>query len=151
MLINLNSNDVPCFDDNLASFNIVGTRETILRVFAVPFDFAGLMATMGDRTQQGLYGMFPQTAARYSGVPAVGYRSLNVPLNRLEQESPSFAIGRSTEINRDELKFQKFIDRLRQRFAHLFLSITKKQLLMKGVITDEDWDKWKNDISVDFL
>ena len=79
------------------------------------------------------------------------YRSLNVPLNRLEQESPSFAIGRSTEINRDELKFQKFIDRLRQRFAHLFLSITKKQLLMKGVITDEDWDKWKNDISVDFL
>ena len=46
---------------------------------SVPFDFAGLMATMGDRTQQGLYGMFPQTAARYSGVPAVGYRSLNVP------------------------------------------------------------------------
>jgi len=43
------------------------------------FDFAGLMAAMGDRTQQGLYGMFPQTAARYSGVPAVGYRSLNVP------------------------------------------------------------------------
>ncbi len=46
---------------------------------SVPFDFAGLMATMGDRTQQGLYGMFPQTAARYSGAPAVGYRSLNVP------------------------------------------------------------------------
>jgi hypothetical protein len=46
---------------------------------SVPFDFAGLMAAMGDRTQQGLYGMFPQTAARYSGAPAVGYRSLNVP------------------------------------------------------------------------
>ena len=43
------------------------------------FDFAGLLAAMGDRTQQGLYGMFPQTAARYSGAPAVGYRSLNVP------------------------------------------------------------------------
>ena len=46
---------------------------------SMPFDFAGLMASMGDRTQQGLYGMFPKTAARYSGVPAVGYRSLNVP------------------------------------------------------------------------
>ena len=46
---------------------------------SVPFDFAGLMATMGDRSQQGLYGMFPKTAARYSGAPAVGYRSLNVP------------------------------------------------------------------------
>ena len=79
------------------------------------------------------------------------YRSLNVPLNRLEQESPSFAIGRSTEINRDELKFQKFIDRLRQRFAHLFLGILKKQCIMKGLITEDDWNKWKNDISVDFL
>ncbi len=46
---------------------------------SVPFDFAGLMATMGDRTQQGLYGMFPKTAAASAGVPAVGYRSLNVP------------------------------------------------------------------------
>jgi len=45
---------------------------------SVPFDFAGLMATMGDRTQQGLYGMFPQTAARYSGAPAIASRSLNV-------------------------------------------------------------------------
>ena len=79
------------------------------------------------------------------------YRSLNVPLNRLEQESPSFAIGRSTGINRDELKFQKFIDRLRQRFAHLFLGVLKKQCIMKGLITEDDWNKWKNDISVDFL
>ena len=46
---------------------------------SVPFDFAGLMATMGDRSQQGLYGMFPKTAAASAGVPAVGYRSLNVP------------------------------------------------------------------------
>ena len=46
---------------------------------AVPFDFAGLMAAMGDRTQQGLYGMFPKTAAASAGVPAMGYRSLNVP------------------------------------------------------------------------
>ena len=58
------------------------------------------------------------------------YRSLNVPLNRLEQES-QFSLGRSTEINRDEVKFQKFIDRLRKRFSMLFTGILKKQLLLK--------------------
>ena len=58
------------------------------------------------------------------------YRSLNVPLSRLEQES-QFSLGRSTEINRDEVKFQKFIDRLRKRFSMLFTGILKKQLLLK--------------------
>ena len=78
------------------------------------------------------------------------YRSLNVPINRLEQES-QFSLGRSTEINRDELKFQKFIDRLRMRFAHLFYGILKKQLILKGICTEEDWESWKNDITVDFV
>ena len=78
------------------------------------------------------------------------YRSLNVPINRLEQES-QFSLGRSTEINRDELKFQKFIDRLRMRFAHLFYGILKKQLVLKGICTEEDWESWKNDITVDFV
>ena len=78
------------------------------------------------------------------------YRSLNVPINRLEQDSPSFAIGRTTEINRDELKFQKFIDRLRTRFAGLFLDILKKQLVLKGVMTEDDWSSMKNDIVVVF-
>jgi hypothetical protein len=78
------------------------------------------------------------------------YRSLNVPVNRLEQES-QFSLGRSTEITRDELKFQKFIDRLRSRFNHLFYNILKKQLLLKGIITEEDWEKWKNDIIVDYV
>ena len=78
------------------------------------------------------------------------YRSLNVPINRLEQEA-QFSLGRSTEINRDELKFQKFIDRLRMRFAHLFYGILKKQLVLKGICTEEDWESWKNDITVDFV
>jgi hypothetical protein len=78
------------------------------------------------------------------------YRSLNVPINRLEQEQ-QFSLGRSTEVNRDELKFQKFIDRLRMRFAHLFYGILKKQLIMKGIITEEDWQEWKNDVTVDFV
>jgi len=78
------------------------------------------------------------------------YRSLNVPVNRLEQES-QFSLGRSTEITRDEVKFQKFIDRLRMRFSHLFLEILKKQLIIKGIITPQDWDEWKNDIVVDYI
>lgn len=78
------------------------------------------------------------------------YRSLNVPINRLEQEQ-QFSLGRSTEVNRDELKFQKFIDRIRMRFAHLFYGILKKQLIIKGIITEEDWEEWKNDITVDYI
>ena len=78
------------------------------------------------------------------------YRSLNVPINRLEQEA-QFSLGRSTEITRDEVKFQKFIDRLRKRFSHLFYGILKKQLIMKGIITEEDWNNWKNNIVIDFI
>lgn len=77
------------------------------------------------------------------------YRSLNVPLNRLEQES-QFSLGRSTEINRDEVKFMKFIDRLRKKFSHLFIGILKKQLILKGVCTEQDWESWKSEIQVDF-
>jgi hypothetical protein len=77
------------------------------------------------------------------------YRSLNVPIARLEQEQ-QFSLGRSTEISRDELKFQKFIDRLRRRFSMLFLEILKKQLVMKGLITEEDWSEWKNDLVIDY-
>ena len=78
------------------------------------------------------------------------YRALNVPINRLEQEA-QFSLGRSTEISRDELKFQKFIDRLRSKFSALFLGILKTQLILKGVITSDDWNNMKNDITVDFM
>ena len=77
------------------------------------------------------------------------YRALNVPINRLEQEA-QFSLGRSSEITRDELKFQKFIDRLRRRFSQLFINILKKQLLLKGIITEEDWDNWKSDIIIEY-
>ena len=77
------------------------------------------------------------------------YRSLNVPLNRLEQEQ-QFSLGRATEISRDELKFQKFIDRLRNRFSTFFYEILKKQLIMKNIITDEDWQTWKNEVNIDY-
>ena len=78
------------------------------------------------------------------------YRSLNVPISRLDTETVQGILGRSTEINRDELKFQKFIDRLRMRFSHLFYGILKTQLIMKGIITEEDWNEWKNDLTVDY-
>ncbi len=78
------------------------------------------------------------------------YRALNVPINRLEQEA-QFSLGRSTEISRDELKFQKFIDRLRKRFSMLFMGILKTQLVLKGIITEDDWNTMKNDIIVDYM
>lgn len=78
------------------------------------------------------------------------YRSLNVPVNRLEQEN-QFSLGRSSEITRDEVKFQKFIDRLRRRFGTMFLGILKKQLILKGIITAQDWEEWKDNIYVDYI
>jgi hypothetical protein len=78
------------------------------------------------------------------------YRSLNVPIARLEQEA-QFSLGRSTEISRDELKFQKFIDRLRKRFSKLFSELLKRQLILKNIITEEDWDEWANEIRYDFV
>lgn len=79
------------------------------------------------------------------------YRSLNVPISRLEPDQAAGILGRSTEINRDELKFQKFIDRIRSRFAHLFYGILRTQLLLKGIIAEEDWEMIKNDITLDYV
>jgi len=78
------------------------------------------------------------------------YKSLNVPANRLEQES-GFNLGRSTEISRDEVKFKKFLDRLRKRFSDLFLQLLRTQCLLKGIVTKEDWAKFKEDIAFDFI
>jgi len=78
------------------------------------------------------------------------YKALNVPMNRLEQEA-QFSLGRSSEITRDEVKFKKFIDRLRKRFSDLFLQLLKTQLLLKGILTEQDWAQWKESIAFDFI
>ena len=78
------------------------------------------------------------------------YRSLNVPISRLESES-GFSLGRSTEITRDELKFTKFVQRIRKKFSPLFTDILKTQLLLKGVIAPEDWPNIQEHIQYDFL
>ena len=78
------------------------------------------------------------------------YKSLNVPVNRLDQES-QFSLGRSTEISRDEVKFQKFVNRLRKKFSWLFLDLLKMQLILKGIITEADWRIMKEQIAVDYI
>ena len=77
------------------------------------------------------------------------YKSLNVPLSRLESES-GFQVGRATEINREEVKFHKFISRLRQRFSQVFLQALKTQLILKGIINEDDWPMISENIYVDF-
>jgi hypothetical protein len=78
------------------------------------------------------------------------YKSLNIPLSRLEQES-SFTIGRSSEITRDELKFAKFVGRLRKKFSELFHDLLKTQLVLKGIMTLDDWEDLKENIQYDFI
>ena len=78
------------------------------------------------------------------------YRSLNVPVSRLAEET-GFSIGRSDNITRDELKFTKFVGRLRKKFSIIFADMLKTQLLLKGVIALEDWDTFKEHIQFDFL
>ena len=78
------------------------------------------------------------------------YRSLNVPVSRLESNS-GFNMGRSTEITRDELKFTKFVQRLRKEFTEMFNDILKTQLILKGVIAEEDWALIGSKLQYDFL
>ena len=78
------------------------------------------------------------------------YRSLNVPPSRMDGEG-GFNLGRSSEILRDELKFTKFVGRLRKRFSNMFNDMLRTQLLLKNVITPEDWEAMSEHIQYDFL
>lgn len=78
------------------------------------------------------------------------YKALNVPVSRIETEN-TFNIGRAAEITRDEVKFQKFISRLRKRFSELFLDLLKTQLILKGIISIEEWDEMKEQIQFDYV
>ena len=75
---------------------------------------------------------------------------MNVPSSRLETET-TFNIGRAAEITRDEVKFQKFIARLRKRFSELFTDLLKTQLILKGICSIEEWEDMKNHIQFDFI
>ena len=76
-------------------------------------------------------------------------QTLNVPVSRLNSDA-LFSVGRATEITRDELKFVKFVVRLRQRFSQMFTKMLEKQLVLKGITTVEDWQQMQNKIKFDF-
>jgi hypothetical protein len=78
------------------------------------------------------------------------YRSLNVPPSRMDGEG-GFNLGRSSEILRDEVKFSKFVSRLRKRFSYMFHDMLRTQLILKNIITPQDWDIMEEHIQYDFL
>jgi len=78
------------------------------------------------------------------------YRALGVPESRIASDG-GFNLGRSSEILRDELKFSKFVGRLRKRFAHMFTDMLKTQLILKNVVTPEDWESLSEHIQYDFI
>ena len=77
------------------------------------------------------------------------FRSLNVPISRLETEA-GFSLGRTTEISRDEVKFSRFVDRLRLKFSSMFIDILKTQLALKGIVPIEEWELEKENIRFDY-
>ena len=79
------------------------------------------------------------------------FNSLNLPPSRLTDDNKGFNLGKTTEVLRDELKFTKFIGRLRKRFSELFHDVLKTQLILKGVVSPEDWDDMKEHIQYDYL
>jgi hypothetical protein len=78
------------------------------------------------------------------------YRALNIPASRLEEET-AYTFGRATEVSRDEVKFQRFIDRLRKRFSTIFFDALKVQLILKGIITKEEWPDIAEKINIDYI
>ena len=78
------------------------------------------------------------------------YKSLNVPISRLEPNQ-GFSIGRVAEVTRDELKFSKFVDRLRNKFSEVFDQALRIQCVLKGICTAEEWDEFKEHIYYDFI
>ena len=77
------------------------------------------------------------------------YRALNVPISRMETTT-GFNFGRSSEITRDEVQFYKFIEKLRKRFSLIFLDLLRKQCLLKGIMTEKDWNDLEQDIRFDW-
>jgi hypothetical protein len=77
------------------------------------------------------------------------YKSLNVPVTRMEAES-QFTLGRSNEISRDEVKFAKFVERLRNKFSEVFFRALRVQLILKGIITEEDWENMQHKIKFNY-
>ena len=74
------------------------------------------------------------------------YQALNVPMNRFSEQSPAFMFGKGVEVYRDEYRFKKFIDKIRNRFCYVFEDLLKTQLILKNIITEQDWADIKESI-----
>ena len=79
------------------------------------------------------------------------YKALNVPISRLNPESSGFSLGRSTEITRDEIKFSRFVEKLRSKFTDMFDQALRVQCVLKGICTNEEWKYFQDDIHYDFI
>ena len=79
------------------------------------------------------------------------YKALNVPFSRLMQPETPFSVGRSSEISRDEIKFAKFVNRLRLKFVDLFDQALRVQCVLKGICTSDEFDEYKQDFIYDWL
>ena len=79
------------------------------------------------------------------------YKALNVPVSRLNPENSGFSLGRTNEITRDELKFAKFVDRMRNKFSDLFDQALRAQCVLKGICTADEWAMFKEHIHYDFI
>jgi len=79
------------------------------------------------------------------------YKALNVPVSRLNPETSGFSLGRTNEITRDELKFAKFVDRMRNKFSDLFNQALRVQCVLKGICTVEEWDEFKEHVHYGFI
>jgi hypothetical protein len=79
------------------------------------------------------------------------YKSLNVPVSRLDPNQSGFSLGRVGEISRDEVKFGKFVDRQRQKFSEIFDQALRVQCVLKGICTSEEFDEFKENIYYDFI
>ncbi len=79
------------------------------------------------------------------------YKSLNVPISRLDPNNTGFTLGRVSEITRDEVKFSKFVDKLRSKFSELFIQALRVQCVLKGVCTDQEFEEFKQHIYFDFI
>ena len=78
------------------------------------------------------------------------FSALNLPLSRIKPDQAGFNLGRSSEITRDEVKYSKFVDRLRIKFSEIFIQALRVQLILKGIISPEDWEFIKNKIRVNY-
>ena len=78
------------------------------------------------------------------------YKALNIPTSRMEAEN-GFNMGRSSEITRDELKFYKYVERLRQKFSDIFVNLLKTQCILKGILKEEDWYRLEQDLRFEYV